>query len=56
MTVKEMIEELQKYPPDMYVYVADSEYGDEESGGVVVKEVTHWTGPTSKKVEVVVIS
>lgn len=38
MTVKELIEELQKYPLDTLVFTADSEYGDEECECVDLKE------------------
>jgi len=30
MTVKELIEELQKYPPDFQVHISDSEWPAEE--------------------------
>ncbi len=38
MTIKELIEELSKYPLDLPVYDNDSEYGAEEIEGITLME------------------
>lgn len=55
MTVKELIEELSKHPPEMLVYVDDTEYGAEEFNSIREREVTHWDGGTASKIVVVII-
>lgn len=55
MTVKEVIEELQKYPSDMLVYTSDSEYGAEESGRILKQNVWVWDGPNHTVQDVLVI-
>jgi len=56
MTVKELIEELQKYDPEMAVYIEDSEYGAEEADSVEIrKEVWTWHGNDHFKQNVLVI-
>lgn len=56
MTVKELIEELRKYPEDMIVFTNDSEYGADEAGSVKIRENEWiWDGPNHTVQNVLVI-
>jgi hypothetical protein len=57
MTVKELIEELQKYSLEMRVYLNDSEWGAEESQAIAIrKNEWIWDGPNHTVEDVVEIS
>lgn len=47
MTVKELIEELKKFPEDMKIVIGDSEYPVEEISGnlKILKNFWIWDGP-----------
>jgi hypothetical protein len=56
MTIKELTEVLNKYPPETPIYIYDSEYGAEEANGVEVDEHQPlWIGPKLTYITVVVI-
>ncbi len=56
MTVKELIEELNKYPKNMHVYREDSEWGcDSISQIIIKKDEWIWTGPNHTVEDILVI-
>lgn len=56
MTVKELIEELKKYPENMIVFTNDSEWGPDQAGSVRVRENEWvWDGPNHAIQNVLII-
>ena len=57
MTVKELKEELAKYPDDMIIFTNDSEYGAEESGSIEIrKKEWIWRGAEHTIQDVLIIT
>lgn len=56
MTIKELIEELNKFPPDTPVFVSDSEWGTDELSEIRLEEDRHqWVGGKLIKTTILVV-